>query len=38
MNTRLFPIADFDRKDFTIEKGQEKPKQHSIRNSKIPMT
>ena len=37
MNPRLFPFVDFDLSDFAIENGQEKPKQHSIKNSNIPI-
>jgi hypothetical protein len=38
INPRLFPLADFDLSDFAIENGHEKPKQHNIRNSKIPIS
>jgi hypothetical protein len=38
MKPRLFPFADRDFSDFTMEKGHEKPKQHSIRNSNIPIS
>jgi hypothetical protein len=36
MNPRLFPFAERDLSDLAIEKGQEKPKQHNIKNSNIP--
>jgi hypothetical protein len=38
MNPRLFPFADFDFNDLAMEKGHEKPKQHNIKNSNIPIT
>ncbi|MBO5751742.1 MAG: hypothetical protein J6R80_05000 [Kiritimatiellae bacterium] len=38
INARLLPLVLQDLIDVTIEKGHEKPKQQSIKNSKIPIT